>query len=138
MQVNNTKNYWLYVLKLEQGKYYVGVTSHDNPYMRIRQHGKFASAAWTDKYKPLKDPLVELKKVGNMTYSEAKKIESNLMMEYVDKYGQNNVRGGNVNFTEDSVRIGNRFWKRDDFETMIVIPALLLIIVALGVAYQLK
>ncbi|MDB5182802.1 MAG: hypothetical protein JWO47_586 [Candidatus Saccharibacteria bacterium] len=138
MEENVKKNFWLYTLALSDGKYYVGITAQRNPYVRINQHGKFASAAWTHKHKPLKEPLIELKKLGYMTYVDAKKLESETMMEYVKKYGQNNVRGGNVNFTEDSIKIGNRFWLKDDFSTTILVTTLCLMIIFLSIAYQLK
>ncbi len=48
------KHYWLYVLRLEQNKYYVGITSRLDPQTRINEHmGGFYSAQWVKKYKPI-------------------------------------------------------------------------------------
>ena len=48
------KNYWLYVLKLEQEKYYIGITTR-NVEIRAQEHRKgFLGARWTKKYKPIK------------------------------------------------------------------------------------
>jgi hypothetical protein len=33
-------SYWLYALKLQNGKFYVGYTGRRNPYDRILQHGE--------------------------------------------------------------------------------------------------
>lgn len=44
---NVLKHYWLYVLKLEQQKFYVGITSR-TPEIRMEQHlSGFAGAQWT-------------------------------------------------------------------------------------------
>ena len=43
---------FIYTLKLEQGKYYVGKTN--NPEFRIENHFNSNGSEWTKKYKPLK------------------------------------------------------------------------------------
>lgn len=74
----------IYVLKLEQGKYYVGKT--DNPQFRLENHFSNNGSAWTRLYKPLK----VIKILQNMdSYDEDK-----ITRQYMDKYGIPNVRGG--------------------------------------------
>jgi hypothetical protein len=74
----------LYVLALEQGKYYIGRTSSlDN---RIDQHFNANGSAWTKKYTPIK--LVETIKNVN-SYDEDK-----CTIRYMGIYGIDNVRGG--------------------------------------------
>jgi predicted GIY-YIG superfamily endonuclease len=76
----------IYVLKLEQGKYYIGKT--DNPQFRLETHFNYngSASAWTQKYKPLK----VLKIIPNCNdYDEDKYTR-----QYMDKYGIANVRGG--------------------------------------------
>jgi len=75
---------YIYVLKLQENKYYVGKTN--NPSFRIENHLSGDGSSWTTIYKPLK--LVEL--VPNCDdYDEDKYTQ-----KYMDKYGVNNVRGG--------------------------------------------
>ena len=74
----------IYVLKLEEGKYYVGKT--DNPQFRLENHFSNNGSAWTRLYKPLK----VIKILQNMdSYDEDK-----ITRQYMDKYGISNVRGG--------------------------------------------
>lgn len=75
---------YIYVLQLEEGKYYIGKTN--NPHFRIEKHFNSNGAVWTKIYKPVK--LLEL--ISNCDdYDEDK-----YTMIYMDKYGINNVRGG--------------------------------------------
>jgi len=75
---------YIYILQLEQGKYYIGKTS--NPQFRIESHFNFNGSAWTNKYKPIK--LIKL--IPNCDdYDEDKYTRF-----YMDKYGFQNVRGG--------------------------------------------
>jgi hypothetical protein len=75
---------YIYVLQLQQGKYYVGKTS--NPSFRLNDHFVNNGSIWTKKYKPLKI----LKLIPNCDdYDEDKYTRI-----YMEKYGINNVRGG--------------------------------------------
>lgn len=75
---------YIYILQLEQGKYYIGKTI--NPQFRIESHFNFNGSAWTIKYKPIK--LIKL--IPNCDdYDEDKYTRI-----YMDKYGIQNVRGG--------------------------------------------
>ena len=77
---------YIYVLKLSEGKYYVGKS--DNVIARFQSHltGNGNGAEWTKKYPPLL--LIEC--------YESKNIfdEDNKTKEYMMKYGFDNVRGG--------------------------------------------
>ena len=75
---------FIYVLQLEQGKYYIGKTS--NPTFRLENHFSSNGSAWTKKYKPIQ--VLEL--IPNCDdYDEDKYTR-----KYMDKYGIENVRGG--------------------------------------------
>ena len=75
---------YIYVLKLEQNKYYIGKTN--NPQFRLENHCTGNGSAWTQKYKPLK----VIKLIPNCSdYDEDKYTR-----QYMDKYGIANVRGG--------------------------------------------
>ena len=75
---------FIYALKLEQGKYYIGKTN--SPQFRLENHFHSNGSEWTKIYKPLK--LLELHSNCD-DYDEDK-----LTRRYMDKYGINNVRGG--------------------------------------------
>jgi len=75
---------YIYVMQLEQGKYYIGKTS--NPAFRLESHFKSNGSEFTKKYKPIK--ILEL--IQNCDdYDEDKYTRI-----YMDKYGIDNVRGG--------------------------------------------
>ena len=75
---------YIYILQLEQGKYYIGKTI--NPNFRIEQHFHSDGASWTKQYSPLS--VLEL--IPNCDdYDEDKYTRI-----YMDKYGIDNVRGG--------------------------------------------
>ena len=48
---------YIYILQLEEGKYYVGKTN--NPQFRLEEHFNSNGSAWTKLYKPI--TLLELK-----------------------------------------------------------------------------
>ena len=75
---------YIYAIKLEKGKYYIGKTS--NPQFRLESHFDSNGSSWTKKYKPLK--VIEIKPNCD-DYDEDK-----ITRQYMDKYGINNVRGG--------------------------------------------
>ena len=75
---------FIYVLKLEQGKYYIGKTN--KPQFRLNNHFNSNGSEWTKKYKPIK--VLDIKKNCD-NYDEDKYTR-----KYMDKYGINNVRGG--------------------------------------------
>jgi hypothetical protein len=87
---------FIYILELENKKYYVGKTT--NPDFRIESHFNSNGSYWTKKYKPIR--LYQL--IPNCDdYDEDKYTRI-----YMDKYGINNVRGGSyVQLTLDKTTI---------------------------------
>jgi len=75
---------YLYVLKLEKSKWYVGKTS--DVMKRYQQHVDGKGSAWTTKYSPIS--LVESKPISSHH------DENNVTKDYMKKYGVDNVRGG--------------------------------------------
>jgi predicted GIY-YIG superfamily endonuclease len=84
------EHYSVYILKLEQNKYYVGI-SGDVP-KRLRQHGAGKGAKWSQKYHPIGEPYIHY--LGEITYKTALKYENRYTRSMIDKYGADNVRGG--------------------------------------------
>lgn len=116
MTVNNmqSKHYWLYVLRLEEDKFYIGITSH-TPEERFQQHKNgFLAAEWTKLYKPLS--IEQTKDLGVTTLHKAEEFENQITRLYVRKYGLDNVRGGNITYSGKIVRKGKYLWRFEDWE----------------------
>lgn len=77
-----TRSY-VYVLELENGRYYVGRTS--NFIQRMNEHFKEGGALYTKKYRPIK--------IKEVVVEKTKYDERDKTLEYMDKYGCENVRG---------------------------------------------
>ena len=82
MSIIQTTN--IYILKLKEGKYYIGKSN--NVLNRFQQHVNGNGSSWTKKYKPIS---IE-KTIENVSSFEENKITK----EYMYKYGIDNVRGG--------------------------------------------
>jgi hypothetical protein len=75
---------FIYVLELEQEKYYVGKTN--NPSLRTEAHFTGEGSYWTKKYKP--------KTVINIIPDCDDYDEDKYTLKYMEIYGIENVRGG--------------------------------------------
>jgi len=85
----------IYILRLQNGRYYVGKT--DNPMKRYQEHLNGSGSAWTRKYKPV---AIE-KIIPNASPFD----EDRYVKEYMAKYGINCVRGGAyVEFKLDDIQ----------------------------------
>jgi cellular nucleic acid-binding protein len=75
---------YIYILKLQNNKYYVGKTT--NPNFRLESHFNSNGSEWTKKYKPIK--VLEL--IPNCDdYDEDKYTRI-----YMDRFGIESTRGG--------------------------------------------
>ena len=97
----------IYVLKLEEGKYYIGKS--DNIESRIKEHKEGKGSLWTKKYK-----VIDLKKVivCNDPFDEDKVVK-----KYMMKYGIENVRGGSYNHMK-LCKIEMKILRREIFTAM--------------------
>lgn len=75
---------YIYVLKLDEGKYYIGKTN--NPNVRISEHFKSDGSNWTRIYKPIK--------IINIIPNCDNYDEDKYTLQYMQQYGIDNVRGG--------------------------------------------
>lgn len=92
---------YIYIIQLEQGKYYIGKTK--NPQFRLENHFNSNGSEWTKIYKPLS--VIEVK--PNCDDYEEDKIT----IQYMHKYGINNVRGGSfvsLKLEESSIETINK------------------------------
>ncbi len=126
MQEKMNKMKWtLYILKLEQGKWYVGITSKTVEH-RFAQHKNGFGANWTRKYKPIE--IFDTKDLGGCEIEKAQLFEGKVTREYMEKYGDNNVRGGDLTDLEDYKRHFGRFWHQDNWELVLYIIFMLLVL----------
>lgn len=88
----------IYILRLEQGKYYVGKTT--NPDFRIESHFNSEGSAWTKLYKPIEvlEIIPDCDEYDENKYTQI----------YMSLFGIDNVRGGSfvqVNLSNDEKRM---------------------------------
>jgi hypothetical protein len=98
IKIDFTRPFHLYVLKLIQDKYYVGIT-WKNILERFSQHNKGKGAEWTKLYKPI--CIIESIKTNNI-FEEDKYTKM-----YMNKFGIENVRGGSyskINLEEYQIK----------------------------------
>lgn len=74
----------IYILQLKENKYYIGKTT--NTTVRINQHFNTQGSYWTKLYKPVK--------VVDIIKNCDKYDEDKYTLQYMEKYGIDNVRGG--------------------------------------------
>lgn len=93
-------NYFrLYVLELEQDKYYVGL-SH-NVEKRFQMHKTGEGAGFTKIYKPVR--ILKNITTYATTYTIAGQYEDNETIKLMKIYGRENVRGGRYSAVSQSV-----------------------------------
>lgn len=88
--IKRQKNLTLYVLKLEDNCWYVGITTNID--RRFRQHLKGEGARWTAFHKPIK--IWETEDLGNSPQPIANRLEDQKTLKYAAIYGTDFVRGG--------------------------------------------
>ena len=72
----------IYILELEGNRYYIGKTKDTTT--RIKKHFKGYGSEYTKKYKPIKIEKIHYNSDDELKYT----------LEYMKKYGIENVRGG--------------------------------------------
>lgn len=85
-----SKPFYLYVLELEDGCYYVGCTRW--PDKRLANHMAGTGALWTQKHKPIR--RIELVNTFITNKRTVQLMEDQLTIKYAEKYGADFVRGG--------------------------------------------
>lgn len=81
----------IYVLLLEENKYYIGQTKNYDQRLKFHSKGKLGSD-WTKKYKPIR--AIKLIKTDLIKTEDALIIENSTTIEYMKLFGWRNVRGG--------------------------------------------
>ncbi|TSJ39686.1 hypothetical protein FO440_18275 [Mucilaginibacter corticis] len=88
---------YLYLLKLQQDKYYVGQA--DQPQTRYQQHLAGQGAKWTQQYPP--QSLLLIKEITIEHISQINQYENWMTLHYMEKYRWQNVRGGHYLETDE-------------------------------------
>ena len=84
----------LYILRLQDGKFYVGITSK-TPKIRMQEHLEGIGAAyWTAKHKPIE--IIHTEDLGIIDKLRAEKRENRMVRALMKQRGINNVRGGDL------------------------------------------
>lgn len=130
--MNKGHKHWkLYILKLEQDKWYVGITSQSVE-KRFHQHKSgFAGAKWTKVYNPIK--IHDVKDLGVCDIERAQKYEGRVTREYMKEYGDNNVRGGDLTDVDEYVRRFGYFITKDNWSDIKYVLVVMVLIVAMTV-----
>lgn len=93
----------IYVLELEQQKYYVGKTRSSLPLERVLDHFRGEGSAWTRRYKPVE--------VFAIYPNKSSFDEDKFTKEYMSIFGIENVRGGTycrIDLDQDTIRFLQR------------------------------
>lgn len=93
------RHWKLYVLSLEQGKYYIGITSYSDVMKRFNKHKNGKGSQWTKMYSP--KSVIYTEELGEVSESQAVTAETAKTVELIDKYGISNVRGGKILALDD-------------------------------------
>ena len=90
MAKRSRKNIFLYVLRLQGDKYYVGQSR--NLADRMKKHFGGKGSAWTRLHPPLE--VVKTIELDTTSWITAAEIETYLTLDLMKIYGADNVRGG--------------------------------------------
>ncbi|MFB3164705.1 GIY-YIG nuclease family protein [Neobacillus sp. 179-J 1A1 HS] len=101
--MNEYNERFLYILKLEYNKYYIGQSATPNE--RIEKQFKGKGSAWTKLHKPIE--VISIKSIGIMDYKDAENVENEIVLQYMRKYGWENVRGGYFTYIDNDVVLKN-------------------------------
>ncbi len=84
------KFYWVYVLELEDGKFYVGITK--NLQKRYHEHCSGVGADYTCLHKPIQ--MIYSENTHRINKKQAEHVENITTIQWMIKEGIENVRGG--------------------------------------------
>lgn len=117
--MTKVKRKYLYALLLEDNHYYIGQT--DDLVRRFRQHSEQIGegSIWTYYYKPIR--MVEFWDLGEYTQEGAMQFENELTIKYLNKFGIENVRGGDYVFSDPNHHF-NLVKARNTIKDGIIIP----------------
>lgn len=126
---NEHRHWWLYVLRLADGKWYVGITSK-TPEIRFQEHLEGTKAAyWTAKHKPIE--IVYREDLGDTTKAKAERRENKYTRELMKQRGINNVRGGDLTDTADYIVRFGTIYDKESWEDLVYITLMFIALILL-------
>ena len=95
------RDWTLYVLRLQDNHYYIGITARKDFMRRIRQHGTKVGAR-VNQGKRVEE-IIEIQHLGKLSAKRAQYIENEVTLQYRKQYGRTRVRGGYDIYRKTSV-----------------------------------
>jgi len=130
-RVNEDARWHLYVLRLQDGKFYVGITSK-TPEIRMREHLEGIRVAyWTAKHKPIE--IIHTEDLGIIDKLRAEKRENRMVRALMKQRGLNNVRGGDLTSVEPYIVRFGYICDKERWDTIMAIIMLIMVIAYLVV-----
>lgn len=111
-RVTSTRRFTLYVLALEGDNYYVGITGLEPWTKRIEQHSQGKGAHWTRLHKPVR--VIESVDLGSVSRHDALAEENAVTLRFIQKYGVDHVRGGQVIHDSPVLATAANRWVKDN------------------------
>lgn len=125
-KTGQAKHWHLYALKLEDDKWYVGITT-DTPKKAFADHKAGRGGSWTSEHKPLE--IEREKDLGELDIVEARRMEGRVLRKYMEHYGDENVRSGDITVARRTVATeGGKLWS---WKTSALVAVLVVVIVYL-------
>lgn len=121
------KQWTLYALRLQHGKWYVGITSGSAEQRYEEHRSGLAGSEWTKRYKPVAIHLA--KTIGECQVARAQYYEGRVMHRYMEKYGEGNVRGGDLTDIVETERKGFGAAVRERLELIIIAVLTILLLI---------
>lgn len=120
-------NWYLYILKLEDRKYYVGITSK-TPEIRMKEHRDgVRTAYWTAKHKPIE--LIYSEDLGLVTRRQAERQENKLVRACIKERGLNNVRGGDLTSVDEYIQRFGYVFDKDSWTELTMMVCLMTLLI---------
>lgn len=114
MEKSENKHWWLYVLRCEHDKWYVGITTKTPEERFVEHHDNIRGAAWTREHKPIE--LFDTRSLGMVSEKRAKFAENRAVRKYIRRYGLDNVRGGDLSQAQDYKQFANHIYPWSEWE----------------------
>ena len=108
--------YTVYLMRLQNEKFYVGLTPSWRLKLREAEHARGSGAKWTGRYPPIE--IIETWEFENK--QEAELFEIQKTEEYLHLHGIDSTRGGLCNYGKEG---GYKYWVRPHLRHLIPPPS---------------
>ena len=73
-----------------------------------------------------------------MTYEEAQRYENKVVRVYINKYGHENVRGGDISMTGSLIKRFGYYWDKEEWYVLTTVIVLVLMMILMAILYYLQ